>query len=67
MTNLNEEQKEALNKAKQEEKPTTAQRIENLEKEIEQASTQIQEWNCILLKKTGAIEMLQQIEKENDN
>ena len=67
MENLNEKQKEALNEAKQEEKPTIAQRIEQLKKEIEQADTQIKEWNFILLKKTGAIEVLEQIKQEDDN
>ena len=60
MKNLNEEQKEALNKAKQEEKPTTAQRIEQLKAQQEQAKE-------VFIKCQGAIEVLEQIEKENDN
>jgi hypothetical protein len=58
--NLNEEQKEALNEAKKQEKPTTAQRIEQLKAQQEQAKE-------VFVKCQGAIEVLEQIEKENDN
>ena len=60
MKNLNEEQKEALNEAKKEEKPTIAQRIEQLKAQQEQAKE-------VFVKCQGAIEVLEQIEKENDN
>jgi len=58
--NLNEEQKEALNEAKKQEKPTTAQRIEQLKAQQEQAKE-------VFVKCQGAIEVLEQIQKENDN
>ena len=58
--NLNEEQKEALNEAIKQEKPTTAQRIEQLKAQQEQAKE-------VFVKCQGAIEVLEQIEKENDN
>ena len=58
--NLNEEQKEALNEAKKQEKPTTAQRIEQLKAQQEQAKE-------VFVKCQGAIEVLEKIEKENDN
>ena len=60
MENLNEEQKEALNEAKKQEKLTTAQRIENLKAQQEQAKE-------VFVKCQGAIEVLEQIEQENDN
>ena len=60
MKNLNEKQKEALNEAKQEEKPTTAQRIEQLKAQQEQAKE-------VFLKCQGAIEVLEQIKQEDDN
>ena len=58
--NLNEEQKETLNEAKKQEKPTTAQRIEQLKAQQEQAKE-------VFVKCQGAIEVLEQIQKENDN
>ncbi len=60
MKNLNEKQKEALNEAKQEEKPTIAQRIEQLKAQQEQAKE-------VFVKCQGAIEVLEQIKQEDDN
>ena len=60
MKNLNEKQKEALNEAKQEEKTTIAQRIQQLKAQQEQAKE-------VFLKCQGAIEVLEQIKQEDDN
>lgn len=46
--------------SKKQEKPTTAQRIEQLKAQQEQAKE-------VFVKCQGAIEVLEQIQKENDN
>jgi len=43
---------------------TIEQRTKKTEAEIEQAQAQINEWNTILLKKLGALEMLEEMVKE---
>ncbi len=58
-------EKETLEEAKKAQKPLTIeQRIEKVEGEVQQAQSQISEWNAVLLKKLGSLETLQEMLKE---
>jgi hypothetical protein len=43
---------------------TIEQRIKKVEVEVQQAQEQLNEWNAVLLKKLGALEVLEQMLKE---
>ncbi len=58
-------EKETLEEAKKAEKPLTIEeKIQKVEGEVQQAQSQISEWNAVLLKKLGSLETLQELSKE---
>ena len=58
-------EKETLEEAKKSEKPLTIEeKIQKVEGEVQQAQSQISEWNAVLLKKLGSLETLQEMLKE---
>jgi hypothetical protein len=58
-------EKETLEEAKKAEKPLTIEeKIQKVEGEVQQAQSQISEWNAVLLKKLGSLETLQEMLKE---
>ncbi len=62
---MTEKELQTLEEAKKAQKPLTIeQRIEKVEGEVQQAQSQISEWNAVLLKKLGSLETLQEMLKE---
>jgi len=62
---MTEKELQTLEEAKKTQKPLTIeQRIEKVEGEVQQAQSQISEWNAVLLKKLGSLETLQEMLKE---
>lgn len=58
-------EKETLEEAKKDQKPLTIEeKIQKVEGEVQQAQSQISEWNAVLLKKLGSLETLQEMLKE---
>ncbi len=58
-------EKETLEEAKKAQKPLTIEeKIQKVEGEVQQAQSQISEWNAVLLKKLGSLETLQEMLKE---
>jgi len=62
---MTEKELQTLEEAKKAEKPLTIEeKIQKVEGEVQQAQSQISEWNAVLLKKLGSLETLQEMLKE---
>jgi len=53
-----------MEKVEKKEELTIEQRIEQLKKEQKEANIQVNEWQALAIKKQGAIEVLEQMLKE---